>query len=139
MQDKKRGDRPLRDLKIINPIVRDHGIIASLLEGISKDLTLKTLTTSGLHLDYKSLLYLNHILQVSKPCLIEIDISWCKIAARQMQTLFESLTQNNVIRSLNVSYNSIAFKDKLIQLCSFIKKCNTLQHLDLSGMLQTSS
>lgn len=55
-----------------------------------------------------------------------------------MQTLFESLTQNNVIRSLNVSYNSISISDKLTQLCTFIKKCTTLQHLDLSGMLQTA-
>ena len=55
-----------------------------------------------------------------------------------MKLICEALRNNHHIQSLNIAFNPVSAKDKLKELGSFIRQNASLQHLDLSGVLQTS-
>ena len=50
----------------------------------------------------------------------------------------ESLRGNGHIRSLNIAYNPVSKTDDVKELGLFLRQDTSLQHLDLSGVLQTS-
>lgn len=56
-----------------------------------------------------------------------------------MSRLFEAVRQNNHLVSLNLAFNPVSKKNELTELGSFLKRSTNLQHLDLSGVLQTSA
>jgi hypothetical protein len=85
-----------------------------------------------------------------------IDLSWTSLSPSQMLEILDSIINNHsgvIIRSLNLSYNSLYFADKIgnissryekeiaeseefidVFTTSFIKEAKQLNHLDLSGM-----
>ena len=71
------------------------------------------------------------------PCLKELDISWSNMTTLQMNAVFRALKGNTYLRSVNVAFNPISKNDNCKALGDFVRQNISLQHLDLSGVLQT--
>ena len=59
----------LTELKLINPIIRDQGVLCNLMTGIKDNLKLKSLTISGLELESKCVDSLIAIIDLKAACL----------------------------------------------------------------------
>lgn len=82
---------------------------------------------------------LSAIVRAAIPCLREIDLSWNRFTPAQMTTLFASLRYNYYVENLNLAFNPFPAEDKLKDFGSWLRKNETLQHLDISGCLQTAA
>ena len=57
-----------------------------------------------------------------------------------MKTLFASLRHNHYVEHLNISFNPIPADDvKLKDFGNWLRKNANLQHVDISGCLQTAA
>lgn len=127
----------LKELKLIKPKLKDQGLIEKLLQEILKSIKLESLALQGILLGRQSHKLLCEIIEVKMPCLEHIDLSWCKMGTLQLEKLLESARGNHYIQTLNLAHNPVSAKHDLESLCAFIKNNPQLQHLDLSGVLQT--
>ena len=78
--------------------------------------------------------------------LTNLDISWGRFSAQHLFSISKSLCINpNQIVNLNISYNSVTFKehqvdqffnseDFLDQFCEYLEATESLNHIDLSGL-----
>ena len=82
--------------------------------------------------------------------LINLDLSWCKLAPKDLYELTFSLIENSsTMRNLNLSYNNLHFakansnvneqdimySEKFItNLLKFLKEAIFINHVDFSGM-----
>ena len=76
-------------------------------------------------------------MNLRKPNLKQLDISWNKISTKQMTKFLETLKGNFHIISLNIAFNPVSKTDNIKPLEWFIRQNYSLQYLDLSGVLQT--
>ena len=86
-------------------------------------------------LETRSVEILEQLFAEKKPNLHTIDISWNKISTKNMMKLMQAIRSNYHIKSLNIAFNPFDKEDPLLELGNFIRQNNTLQHLDLSGVL----
>jgi hypothetical protein len=92
----------------------------------------------------------------NKPFLQTLDLSWCHIGPKMMAKIAKSLrSQPDVLRNLNISYNSLNFNDEKYVLfykeylpdenvlasfkffasfCQYLSKAKDLIHLDICGL-----
>ena len=77
------------------------------------------------------------ILAAKMPCLENVDISWNRMGASQIRRICEAARPNHYLRSLSLAHNPVSRTDPLLELGQFIRRSAGLQHLDLSGVLQT--
>ena len=80
---------------------------------------------------------LEKLLAEKKPSLHAVDISWNKISTKNMTKLMQAIRSNYHIKSLNIAFNPFDKEDPLPELGNYIRQNANLQHLDLSGVLQT--
>lgn len=101
-------------------------------------LRLENLTLSGVPLSRDSTKMLIKIMEDKMPCLFYLDLSWCRLKTDQLQSLLDSIMTNNYLQDLNIAYNPVSVSATLDSLCTFIRTNSQLQHLNLSGVLQTT-
>jgi len=75
------------------------------------------------------------VLEMKATCLRELDISWNKIPTRQMSQILAALKGNYYLTRLNIAFNPVSKTDPLKELGTFLKQNESLQHVDLSGVL----
>lgn len=81
-----------------------------------------------------------------KQFLTNLDISWGRFSAQHLHSISRSLHKNpNQIVNLNISYNSVTFKELQVdqffnsedffdQFCEYLEETESLNHIDLSGL-----
>lgn len=80
-----------------------------------------------------------------KPFLTHMDVSWCSLSSKHLLRIAEELKANpNVLRCLNLSYNSLNFGENAANFAQseafvdifseYLEESWMLNHLDLSGL-----
>jgi len=89
-------------------------------------------------LESRSIDVLVQLFAEKKPSLSSIDISWNKISTANMKKLMQALRSNYQVKSLSIAFNAFDKEDPLLEFGNFIRQNPNLQHLDVSGALQTA-
>ena len=63
----------------------------------------------------------------------ELYIHWNKINAKGGSLIFEALTENNLLKVLDISWNDIGSLACAMKVSDFLKKNKCLVHLDMSN------
>lgn len=113
--------------------------MCKLLSGLDNDMRLQSLCLAKVNLEPTSIKMLVKVLEMKATCLRELDISWNKIPTRQMSQILATLKGNYYLTRLNIAFNPVSRTDPLKELGTFLKQNESLQHVDLSGVLQTSA
>ena len=135
----KRAPHTLHELKLVDVKCCDAEVVSQILIELLRDFRLRSFSFSKMSMDVRSLNYLVTIFEQKLPSLIEIDVSWNKIPAEKMKSICKALKTNSYIRSLNFAFNPVSRDDNMKELGYFVRNNPVLQHLDLSGVLQTPS
>lgn len=135
----KRRPHALRELKLVQANVRGQGLLPKLLSDVKANLSLRSLSLAGVKLEPRSIDLLVDILAMKMPCLENVDLSWNRMGTTQIRLICEAARPNHYLRSLSLAHNPVSKTDPLLELGQFIRRSAGLQHLDLSGVLQTSA
>ena len=76
-----------------------------------------------------------------------LDLSWCRLGPLHLHQIAKTLKKNpNQIKNLNLGYNNLCFdpnfeekmnssEEFIDELCHFLAKSTSLNHIDLSGLV----
>jgi hypothetical protein len=127
----------LTELKLINLRFKEPDLMTEMIKCYQSDFKLQSISLSKLNLDARCIDELVKVLENRPSCLKELDISWNKMSSNHLEKIFKAIRTNQYIRSLNVSFNPISRSSRIKDLSFFVRNNPNLQHLNLSGVLQT--
>ena len=130
---------PLLELKLVDTKMKDPGILRAMLGDLNNEMRLQSLSLAKVYLDPGSIELVGSLLAKKLPSFKDLDLSWNQIGTAGMKALCQSLRGNQQVRSLSLAFNPVATTDDLEELGYFMRHNSCLEHLDLSGVLQTAA